>query len=329
MKRTRLFLPLAALCAVASGCGSDESADGVPSAGGASSRPVTVTARVGERSLRAGNSSEELPDSFRLSFWAEGGNSYEQALMRLGASGSSYEASAPLTWGTENRRAKVFAWTVPVDAKRAGYAMRGDMQTVSVAADQTSRDSIRLSDFVYARREAGSSSEEDILINGDALAITFSHAFSKLEVACRLGNELRSLYPDAVVSRVEIGQVYRGGRFNFESGSPWGIVNEYLKDKGVVRAYLNEPSSSGGDVLAEAVLVPQYFDLREDRATVTVTLSNHGVPWTMPAATVETSHLYEGTRYRMTLNIGRDVVNASEVSVEPWRDGGTYEVTTE
>lgn len=245
-----------------------------------------------------------------------------------------YKPSVPMTWGTDGRTAYACAWTLPVDADDEGYAMSGMAQTVSVAADQTTADAIRRSDFLCASTELGDEDSRSVTVNGDALDITFLHVFCKIDIRCHLSAEMKMLYPDARVSKVEIGGVYRGAPFNFDYCSPVFAGNEYVTDQGTVTAYLNEPEAGTGDVIAEAIMVPQYFiydlqlpTLPDERATLTVTLTNGGVEKAMPPVRITTGSFLAGTRYTMTVSIGRDdVFCIGDITVQPWTEteGETY-----
>lgn len=279
---------------------------------------VTVNVGVGSMESRAGHSRNNLPDKFILNFQAKGGNTYTDVAMTRDAGTGQYLPSTQMTWGTDSRTAFVRAWTEPVDITNEGYTMTGDMQTVSVAADQTSEESIRKSDFIYATINPDwNNPESGISINGDALDITFRHAFSKMDIHCHLGNELTQRYPDAKVSKVEIGGVTHGGRFNFDAGTTVEINNEGPKDKGDIIAYLNEPEEGNGDMTAEAIIVPQFFEL-DQHPMLTVTLTNNGVEKTMPTVTIDTGAFYESYRYTMNVNIGNDRVDISSISITDW-----------
>lgn len=204
--------------------------------------------------------------------------------MTLDEATGLYQPSVPMTWGTDSRKATVRAWTEPVAVSEGTYN-----PIVSVAADQSTGENIRRSDFLCASTELGN----NVTVSGDVLDITFQHVFSKIDIRCHLGEELTSLYPDARVSKVVIGGVYRGGPFNFDTACPVFAGNDHVTDQGTVTAYLNEPEAATGDVTAEAIMVPQNFtyDLQtptepDTRATLTITLINNKVEKTMTAVPI-------------------------------------------
>lgn len=304
------------------GCGSDDNLAGDPTQpetpDAESDAAVTVSVGVGSMDTRAGHSSSNLPDKFILNFQAEGGNTYTDVTMTRDEGTNRYQPSGTMIWGTDSRTAFVRAWTEPVDITDEGYTMTGDMQTVSVAADQTSEESICNSDFIYATiNPEWNEQENSISINGDALDIKFRHAFSKIDLSCHIGDEITQRYPEAKISKVEIGGVMRGGCFNFDAGTVCDINNEYLKDAGTVTAYLNEPEDGSGDAKAEAIIVPQYFE-QEQRPTLTVTLVNNGVEKTMPAVTIGTGAFYGSYRYTLDVNIGKDYVEIASIAITDW-----------
>lgn len=306
----RQSLTVAALLSAFVGCSKTESGpDGFPE-----DRVIRVTTEVGAMT-RGYHTTENLTD-FDLAVAGMGNArySYDNTRFTRNADGT-WSPVSQMLWESAGAYVDIFAFA----PSNPSAQFRPGAQTpiyVSVQEVQTGTDNT--SDVLYWGKTGFLPKDE--LVDGK-ISIEFRHVMSKLNLTVRMGTELNNEGLLAVnpISDVKIS----GTSLSAQCG--WGNTYSYdaltlYPDAGTVKditPYQTEWKPAGNKeqnstVGYECILVPQ--SIGAGTFAVSFKAGDKAYLWTLPSQLT----LEKNTVYTLTLQVGKDIVVAGEITAMPW-----------
>lgn len=261
--------------------------------------PVRINPSVA--ATGAANGADAMPKEFYLTLVNEESHlhSYEALMRNEDGKWASYDAS------TDERIQMLWAngvdyvrWTASTSAGPVGG------ETISVASDQTTADSLKASDHLY-RAGYVHPMETDGCID-----MELAHMLSKIDIAITLGSGHGTAANP--VSNVEISGVQTT---RLCEDTIFSAVNPFLI--GAVRPRSSGYTAGGSPVATyEAILIPQSIpeEFHGNQLAVKFRLGDSEYWW----RSSDTIRLKPNTRYTLALRAGRDRVVASSLTAAEW-----------
>lgn len=305
----RQSLAVAALVSAFVGCSKTESGlGGFPEDG-----TIRVTTEVGTMT-RGSYTTENLTDFDLAVAGMNARYSYDNTRFTRNADGT-WSPVSQMLWESANAYVDIFAFA----PSNLSVSFRPGAQTpviVSVQEEQTEADNS--SDVLYWGK-TGFLPKND-LVDGK-IAIEFRHVMSKLNLTVRMGTELNNGGVPTVnpISDVKIS----GTSLSAQCG--WGNRYSYdelflYPDVGSVKDITPYQTkwTPGADVNTncsaeyECILVPQTVEA--NTFSVSFKSGEKAYSWTLPSRLV----FEKNTVYTLTLQVGKDIVIAGEITATPW-----------
>ncbi|MCS2889595.1 fimbrillin family protein [Parabacteroides faecis] len=175
--------------------------------------------------------------------------------------------------------------------------------THAVTADQKTEANYAKSDLLYAKETKTQQAVKDA---SGAVALTFKHLLSKIEVVLKKGTGM-----DAVnITKVEILNTKLKGTFTPAKATGADAVAVAAADNTAAPIEINADLTTGGDVLNEAIIIPQT--VANEAQFIKVTLSTGGeLFYKLKKETT----FAKGTKYKYTITANlTDLTVTSEVT---------------
>ena len=282
-----------------------------------------IRVSAGVTATRAGATTDNLIE-FGISAYNDLGDAnFTYSNVKVTKAASVWSTSEMMLW--KNATDKVF-FTVYAPYKE-GFDISDTNTSMSVLADQTTEANLTASDFLLASNsisptDAGSSTDNIYYNQTDKkLHVNLAHYFSKFLLTIKLGSEFNAIPFESSTNPIMAITI---------NGVHTSITQDaILSNKAAIKPYHGDNYTAPASVTAngvakyEAIIVPQ--PLATGELSVIITIGDKFYLW---KSTNEVMFDTSKTR-SLTLNVGKEVVTADQMTIGDWEDVDGGDLITE
>lgn len=235
---------------------------------------------------------------------------YNKELTADGSGGFSGDENMVYPAGEDNISLYAFHGNITYNDGGNKTSMPDNYPTVefthAVKADQKTEADYAKSDLLYAKE---TKTQQDVKDASGAVALTFKHLLSKIEVVLKKGTTMGA---GINITKVEILNTKLKGTFTpaKATGADAVAVTVAAADNTAAPIEINADLTTGGDVLNEAIIIPQT--VANEAQFIKVTLSTGGILY---YKLKKETTFAKGTKYKYTITANlTDLTVTSEVT---------------
>lgn len=321
MKAIKLFTMAALATAVFASCSNDED---LAQSSYPADNVVRVTTNVEDITTRAFHTTSTLKEfAFCIDNAANSKYSYNNVKMTKGE--TQWNSSVQMLWQNSTQSVDIMAYAPYNSNENTETKIERNNYPVSVGTKQTA--GTYESDFLVYKKKGFKPGRD--LTNG-AVAITFTHALSLLNIKIQFGTEFNNtaLLTSNPITNIKIGGSVNQGHADL-TANPITVAADATCEPVLIEPESGEfTAATNNDVHAianySAILIPQTIT---EGFRVEFEINGKIYVWRAPKNVTAT--LEAGKKHLLTLTVGKDFVKAGSMKASPWVEGTGGPLETE
>ena len=318
MKAIKILAMAALATAVFASCSNDED---LAQSSYPADNVVRVTTNVENMTTRAFHTTNTLKE-FAFCIDNAANSKYSYNNIKMTKKGTQWNPSEQMLWQNSTQAIDIMAYAPFAPNENTETKIERNNYPVSVGTKQTA--GAYESDFLVYKKK-GFKPEKDL--KDGAVAITFNHALSLLNIKIEFGTEFNNtaLLTSNPITNIKIGGSINQGHADL-TADPITVAADKTCDPVLIEPECGE-FTAATDTYANAIanysaiLIPQTI---EDGFRVEFEINGKIYVWRASGTTLEA-----GKKHLLTLTVGKDFVKAGSMTASPWKEGTGGSLETE